>query len=202
MPAPTRIAASLVPLLLLVPLTAAKAPPARNPHRAMAAYEFYVTIQGSKQGTFRGESEREMHRNKIPGLAYQFSVKVPRDLATGYTTGKRLYSPITFTKAWGAASPQLWQALVTNELLSSVLFEFVTTNANGEEMVYYTVKLTNANVSDIRAFTPSAGAMGAAPSLAATGGRDLEEVSFVFQNIEITSVEGKTMFADSWVSKY
>ncbi len=135
MPAPTRTALFLAPLLLIAPLTAGKAPPPRSTHEAMAAYEFYVTIEGTKQGTFRGESTREAFRNKIPGISYQFSVKIPRDLATGMTSGKRVYQPVTFTKLWGAASPQIWQAAATNEVLKTVLFEFVNTNPNGEEQV-------------------------------------------------------------------
>ena len=93
------------------------------------AYEFYVSIEGTKQGKFKGESTREAHRDKIPALAFSYEVTSPRDVATGQASGRRQHGPVTFVKAWGAASPQLFQALTTNEVLKTVLFEFVGTNA-------------------------------------------------------------------------
>jgi len=54
------------------------------------------------------------------------SVRVsPRDPASGLPTGKRQHKPISFLKEWGAATPQLFQALVTNENLKTVKFEFL-----------------------------------------------------------------------------
>ena len=50
----------------------------------------------------------------------------------------------------GAASPQLFQAAVTNEVLKSVLFEFIGTDKAGKEQVFETVKLTNATIADLK----------------------------------------------------
>src|ERR1051326_3029705 len=119
------------------------------------AYEFYVTIQGSKQGTFKGGADgvgKTKKNARIPGIRFFFETISPRDLATGQASGKRQHKPILITKEWDAASPQLFSALVNNEILKSVLFEFVKTNAQGAEFVYHTVKLTNASVSDIKAY--------------------------------------------------
>ena len=38
-----------------------------------------------------------------------------------------MHKPILFTKEWDKSSPLLFKALVTNEMLKSVLFEFVRT---------------------------------------------------------------------------
>ena len=89
--------------------------------KAAMAYEFYVTVDGTKQGRFKGESKREQHAHKLAGLSFSYEVSSPRDASTGQATGKRRHGPVTFTKAWGAATPQLFEALVTNEVLPRTL---------------------------------------------------------------------------------
>ncbi len=154
-------------------------------------HEFYVTIEGTKQGKFKGESVREAHEETIGASCFGYQVQSPRDVATGAATGKRVHQPVTFVKEWGPASPQLFQALTTNEVLKSALFEFVHTTADGTEEVYHTVKLTNATVVSIRQYTSG----GQGSGLPAHG---LEEVALAFQAIEIESKTGKTMAADNW----
>lgn len=157
------------------------------------AYEFYVTVVGSKQGSLKGESTSEEHSDAIEGLAFEYSVVAPRDGTTGQASGKRQHRPVTFTKAWGAASPQLFQALCTNETLKSVLFEFVQTSKSGEEVLFYTITLTEASVVGIRQHTP----------LDVAGSFDvheLEEVSLTFRKIAIEHVPGNTMAVDNWRS--
>ena len=149
---------------------------------------FFVTIVGRKQGKFKPEGAGAA--GKIKGLAFHYEVASPRDAASGQASGKRQHSPVSFVKTWGAASPQLFQAAVTNEVLDSVLFEFVETTPEGKEAVFQTVKLTNAFVASIKQ-----------DAKAAPGGhelQDLEEVSIVFQSIEMENLTGKTAAADDW----
>jgi type VI secretion system secreted protein Hcp len=154
---------------------------------------FYVTVEGTKQGKFKGESLQSKNANKLDGVRFSYGVNSPRDAASGLATGKRIHKPVTFTKEWGASSPQFFQAATTNEVLKSVLFEFNKSNANGEEYVYYTVKLTNATVSNIN-YTEDSLAKSGDP----TNGLQLEEISFTFQKIEIENKDGKTIAADDW----
>ncbi len=156
------------------------------------AYEFYVSIRGKKQGEFKGESPRERHQQKIAAIRFQYEVRSPRDLATGQASGKRQHSPIIITKEWGAASPQIFQALVTNELLDSVQFDFIRTNADGEEEIYYRIRLTNANISDLKQY------MDDTKHANQYDTRMLEDVSFTFQKIEVEDLPGKTMASDDW----
>ncbi len=146
---------------------------------------FYVTIEGAKQGQFKGEGSR----NKIEGLKLFYEVSSPHDPATGQASGKRQHKAVTITKEWGAATPQLFQALVTNEALKSVLFEFIRTTPQGQDEVYYTVKLTNASVSHLKQYTDESGA-------------ELEDVSFTFQRIEIDHRPGRTSASDDWRSNF
>jgi type VI secretion system secreted protein Hcp len=149
---------------------------------------FYVTIVGRKQGKFHADDGGAV--SKIKGLAFHYQVTSPRDSATGQASGKRQHSPVTFVKMWGASSPQLFEAAVTNEVLNSVLFEFVDTDQEGQERVFQTIKLTNATVASIKQ-----------DASAAYGGhdlQDLEEVSIVFQAIEMENKTTQTVASDDW----
>lgn len=154
------------------------------------AYEFYVSIEGKMQGKFKGESKRERFEDRSTGLGFAYDVKSPRDTASGQATGKRIHGPVIITKEWGAATPQLFQALVENEVLRTVLVEFVRTDEKGEEYVYHRVKLSNATVSEIRQYT------GNLSSGMDTNFHELEDISFTFSRIEIENVDGKTIADD------
>ncbi len=165
-----------------------------TPPLASGQVSFYVTIRGVKQGIFKGQSTNSKHANEMQGLQFMAQVTSPRDAATGMASGKRQYSPIVFTKQWDAASPQLLEALTSNESLSLVEFDFIRTSATGEESVYETIKLTNATISSLKRYIgfPDAGEPPDA--------RALEDVGITFQKIEISNNDGKTTAMDDWTA--
>ncbi len=149
------------------------------------AYEFYVTIEGSKSGVIKGDVVKRGHEGQIAGLAFDYEVMIEQSRSgSGQATGKRQHSPITITKHWDVATPRLFQVLVSGERLKSVLLEFEGTDRKtGKKVIYHTVKLTNASITDIFQYTD-----------ADTG--ELEDVSFVFRKIEIENKIGKTVAVD------
>lgn len=159
------------------------------------AHEFYVTIEGSKQGKLAGESPLEAHKGKLTGVEFHYSVQSPRDAASGMASGRRSHQPVRFVKEWGAATPQLFSALCNSEVLKSVLFEFVKIDPNGEEYVFHTIKLSNANLIELEQYVEDPAPSDAAPSDAGDA-RPLEKVSLTFQRIEIENVDGKTSAVD------
>jgi type VI secretion system secreted protein Hcp len=105
-------------------------------------------------------------------------------------TGRRIHQPITFVKQWGAASPQIFQALVTNETIKSARFEFVRPDENGGEVVYHRITVTSARVTEIEQFIDD--------SELATTGKGLEKISLVFQRIEVENLDGHTSAIDDF----
>src|SRR3990167_5481491 len=71
---------------------------------ALTTSDFFVDIEGSVQGKFKGEEAREEHQGKIPGISFHYTVKSPRDSASGMASGKRAQVTITWTKKPGAAT--------------------------------------------------------------------------------------------------
>ena len=155
---------------------------------------FFVTIVNQGGIKLSEETPRGGKQGKIEGIKFFYQLGSPRDVATGQAAGKRQHSPITFTKEWGAASPQLVHAAVTNEVLRSVTFEFVKTNPNGQEVTYETFTLTNATVASLKRYiaTPT-GSEQPDP-------RALEDVTLTFQKIEIKNTVAGTASMDTWAT--
>lgn len=199
---PNRLAVLCSSLLLAVPLTGATRPgptPEATLRAALAGNEFYVSVEGTKQGKFKGESVKSQYKDMIQGMAFEWDVTSPRDAATGLPSGKRQYKPITFTKEWGAASPQLFQALTANELLKTVRFDFIKANASGAEYIFQRITLTNASVSEIRRYVGTVTPAGTSVGNGAPGtARALEDVSFTFASIMLEDLDGKTTASDNW----
>jgi len=148
-----------------------------------------MSVQGARQGVFKGEGARP---GQISILQLSYEVKAPRDVATGQATGRRQHSPVVVTKVLGAASPQFFTALVTNEVLPSVQIQFYRTRADGMEELYHSVRLTNATVVQVRHYMRDPQGGGPAST------RALEDVAFTFQRIEIENKSGKTLGVDDW----
>jgi type VI secretion system secreted protein Hcp len=99
-------------------------------------------------------------------------------------TGKRLHSPVIYTKALGVASPQLLSAFATNEVLKLVVVN--VPGADGGPG--YIVKLTNANISEIRQYT----------DMVSGRATVFEDVSFTYQKIEVQDLGTGAVAADDW----
>jgi type VI secretion system secreted protein Hcp len=154
---------------------------------AIVALNAYVSIKGQKQGQFAGDGSDSKNKNRILINSFSMSAASPHDLVTGRASGKRQWKPLVIQKLWSAASVQIYQALVTNETLTSVLIEFVTVSQEGEHLDR-SISLTNASITQVSEL-PS--------STQSPIGNELEEVSFVFQKIEIKDKSGK-VFIDDW----
>ena len=156
------------------------------------AFQGFMAVKGVKQGQFKGESTSTPQSDLIPILDIQNQVSLPIDPATGAASGKRQHTPIIATKAWGAASPQFYQALVNNEILQTVAFTFNKVGSNGKEATYFTINLTHAVVVEIRQY------VGGAPGLT-DNANALEDISFTYQKIEVADADAKTSALDDWL---
>jgi len=150
-----------------------------------AAFDAYLTIEGVKQGKFKGASA-----GKIAISDFSFSKVAPQDRATGMAAGKRMHSAITIRKEIDQASPQLMQAMRTGEVLRSVDIEFVHPGPHGPE-VYKSMHLTNAVISSIESATGGAGA----------GKAELITFTAETENIEVKGKDGGKTMMDDWLAK-
>jgi type VI secretion system secreted protein Hcp len=155
-------------------------------------YQVYATVVGAKQGAFKGGAIQKGREGKIHviSVGYGVSVTTFRE-GTGASIGKRVEQPLTFSLLWEGCSPQFFTAAYTNEVLSTVQFEYYGTDKTGIEKLNHTVKLTNATVIEIKEAYANVIPDGVGD------GKEAQTVSLNFQKIEITStVSGATAIDD------
>lgn len=79
---------------------------------------------------------------------FGYSVISPRDPQSGLPSGQRTHKPVTFAKELGPSTPQLYNALATNENLTEVIFDCYR-DKSGTQALAHSVKLTNAKIVSI-----------------------------------------------------
>jgi len=149
----------------------------------------YLTLTGAKQGPIKGGVTVKGHEGAIAVAAVAYGIVSPRDPASGLPTGKRIHEPVTITKAIDPSTPQLLEALVTNETLTTAKIDFLQPAAGsaGALALALTITLTNAAISAVRSDwsdTPNS-----------------EQVQFVYQKIEVTWVPTGKTAVDQWNSQ-
>jgi type VI secretion system secreted protein Hcp len=154
----------------------------------------YLTLKGEKQGQIKGSVTQRGRENTIAVTAASHEIVSPRDAASGLPTGKRQHKPLTLTKDLDRSSPQLYAALAANERLTEFLLQFFRTERTGTEKLAFTIKLTNASISGAQFTMPS----NEDPDLARRP--EYEQVSFIYEKIEWTWVEGSITASDTWLA--
>jgi type VI secretion system secreted protein Hcp len=148
------------------------------------ALNAYLRLKGQKQGEIKGGVTQKGREGAILVIAADHEVATPRDAATGRAAGRRVHSPFVINKTLDRSSPLLYNALVTNEIISEWELQFFAPAATGAEVQRYTVKLTNAIVTDIKFHLPNT----QDPDLAKYS--EYEEVAFTYQRIMWTWIDG------------
>jgi type VI secretion system Hcp family effector len=159
---------------------------------AAPAYNHYAGIQGP-QGPFNAEVPAQpSHKGTIGVINFAYQQVAPPP--TGALAGRKPLTPITITKAVGAASPQIRKACATGEVLPVVTLEFLRPNSKGQEVLVETMVLRNAIITSDKLLTSAlAGANQTAPTV-------LEEVTFVYQQMVVTTPPSSTTKQDSWAA--
>lgn len=161
------------------------------------ALNAYMTIKGQKQGQINGSVTQKGHENGILIHSFSHEIDSPRDPASGLPTGKRMHKPVFFLKEVDKSSPLLWNALTTNENLTSCQIQFwapavAAGAAIGVEKLIYTVTLTNANIASMLQSMPS----NVDPSTVKLS--LLEEITLSYQKIQWTWADGGVTASDDW----
>ena len=161
----------------------------------------YMTVEGSTQGNITqgaftedsvGNIWQEDHQDEVLVQAFKHNVMIPRDPRSGQPTGQRVHQPLTVTKVFDKASPLLYNALCSGELLPKVAIKWYRTSPTGTQEHYFTVELEDAIIVDIQSYMPNC----QDPDNAAF--THLEDVSFSYRKINWTHEIASTTGSDDW----
>lgn len=144
---------------------------------------------------YPGSSEKEGREDSNDVFAVEHHLFQPFDSGSGQASGVRVHTPLKVVKVIDKSTPGFHKALVTGQNLSSVTLRWYRTDqANRIEEEYYTITLTNARVVSIKTFMPTS----FLPENESY--RHMEEVSFVYEEIEWNWLPDSTVETDRWRS--
>ncbi len=157
------------------------------------ALNAFLKIVGKKSGEVHGSVTQKGREGRIMVIAADHSIVAPSDPQAGVATGKRMHHPFSITKESDKSSPILYNMLNTSEVISDWILQFFAQSPTGVETQTHTVQLSNALISDITFHMPNT----RDPDL--TRYVEHEEISFVYQKITWTWVDGNITSSDTWI---
>jgi len=89
----------------------------------------YLTAVGARQGDIKGDVTLRGREGSVALVSVSHEIDTPYDVATGHISGKRQHKPLVVIALLDRATPKLYQALVTNEVLTGVKIEFLASGA-------------------------------------------------------------------------
>ena len=157
----------------------------------------YLSITGQKQGHIQGSVTLKGKEGQIAVYAVNHEILSPRDPASGLPTGRRMHKPLIITKELDKSTPLLYNSLTTNENLPEVILRFWAPSmhagsGSGMEIQNFTIKLTNASISSIELDMEN-NKLTELIKLPV-----LQRISFTYQKIEWTWVDGGITATDDW----
>jgi type VI secretion system secreted protein Hcp len=164
----------------------------------VGSFQAWISVKGKKQGQIKPSGNDRTRPKDLANFmrvyGIEHKIESPRDPASGLPTGKRQHHPVTILKEQDSTSPLLFSALVTNEMIDAVEIRFFRANVKGAagtggEEHYFTIKLTDSNISEMTSFNDPGGAL------------PLEHVSFTYHKIEKTYVNGGITAEDDWETR-
>lgn len=160
---------------------------------ADAALNAYLKLKGQKTGEIKGGVIQKGREGLIEIIAAEHTVR-----SDG--RGGRSHGVYTITKTYDKSTPLLYRAFASSEPCE-VEFQYYSPNklgtagGTGVETLVYTVKLTNARITQINYKMPN----NKNPEL--TRYENYEEVSFTYDTITWTWTDGAVTATDSGFAK-
>jgi type VI secretion system secreted protein Hcp len=114
------------------------------------ALNAYIAVLKSNGTDILGSVTQRGRENWIMVIGCSHEVSAPRDAASGVPTGKRQHKPLVIVKELDRSTPLLMHALTNNENIEDMELRFFQPSPTGQEQHFFTIKLKNANISNIR----------------------------------------------------
>jgi type VI secretion system secreted protein Hcp len=146
-----------------------------------------------KVAEYPGSSEKEGREGTSDVYEMEHHVHQPIVPESGEPSGVRVHAPLRVVKLIDKASPGFSKALCTGQELAEVVLDFYRIDpAAREEQKYFTITLKAARIVDIRPYMP----MSFVP--ANESYRHMEQVSFVYEEIEWKWIPDSVVEMDKW----
>ncbi|PMD15603.1 hypothetical protein NA56DRAFT_663778 [Hyaloscypha hepaticicola] len=144
--------------------------------------KYYLSLTAAVDGSLYHQNVSTF-TNVVPILGFSFSANASRDIATGASTGKNIYTPVTLYKEMDISSPLLMRILTTNEVFQATVFAMESAS-DGHLQTTFAWKLTNGALDSV-SYTAGASTL-------------VETIAMIFQKMEIDATAGGTTIVTSF----
>ena len=148
--------------------------------------------QGALGEDSMGTFSKADHVDEILIQAFDHGVTKPTSIQSGQVTGQRVHLPVIITKHIDKTSPILYDMMCHGKQCQEVIFNFYRTEKTGNPELYYTIKLKEALIVDMKSYIPNC----LDPNNASYP--HLEQVKFSYKQINWDHVIASTAGQDSW----
>ena len=148
-----------------------------------------------KVAEYPGSSEKENREDTSDIFEIEHHIHQPVMPETGEPTGVRIHSPLRVVKVVDKATPGFHKAMCTGQNLAEVVLTFYRIDpASRSEDEYYKITLRQARIVDVQPYMP----MSFVPTNESY--RHMEQVSFVYEEIEWNWLPDSVVEMDKWRS--
>ena len=148
-----------------------------------------------KVAEYPGSSEKENREDTSDIFEIEHHIHQPVMPETGEPTGVRIHSPLRVVKVVDKATPGFHKAMCTGQNLAEVVLTFYRIDpASRSEDEYYKITLRQARIVDVQPYMP----MSFVPTNESY--RHMEQVSFVYEEIEWSWLPDQVVEMDRWRS--
>jgi len=158
------------------------------------ALNAYMKLTSEIQGEIKGSVTQAGREDSIMVIGFSHEVDSPFDAASGLPTGKRQHKPLCIIKEIDKSTPLIMNALSNNENITEMQLQFWQPSRSGKEIQYYTIELHNARIVNIKQEMPD----NSLPENMRL--KEREHISFVYQQITWTYMDGGISASDTWGS--
>lgn len=147
----------------------------------------YMSLFDSNEKQITGSCYVRDREGCIEVQKIDYNINRVVDSQTGVSHSTRRHQPFSILKRIDRSSPELFHHCASGKLLASARVDLYQIDADGAEANYFSYILEKVRVVSI---TPIISAL--------TDAKDMEAVSFSFENIRVAYHEGNLVACDSW----
>lgn len=146
-----------------------------------------MKIKAQNQGDIKGDLTQTGREGSIKVISVNHEITSTIDATTGLPTGKKQHKPLVILKELDRSTINLYNSLLTSEMLLSVELKFWAQAQTGAEVNFFSTSLMNAKVVFISQITSQ--------EINLT---QHEEVRLVYQKIEWKNLNTNTVTQGDW----
>ncbi|MCB2186781.1 MAG: type VI secretion system tube protein Hcp [Deltaproteobacteria bacterium] len=139
-----------------------------------------------------GSCQVQGRENTVQVLALDHLVHIPVDVKDASATGARQHGAMTMTANVDKAFPNLMKSCCTSQAIKTVTADFYQIDDQGQQKKYFTIKLENARVTDIKTWIPNV------DDAATSTYKHMADYGLRYEKITWTIHDGNIEFSDEW----